>query len=251
MGNKDMVVKRIIFVILFTAITIAVSSQKRERQKVVLNDGSVITGTIVADSNDFLKIKIKRPQVITLSKAHVFSTGTTRRSQYYFGEAKGYSIRLSTSLLAGGNERGNIGSLSIHLSNGYQFKSGLAAGFRTGIEQLDVVVMPVYGDLRYQPFKTRMTPFIWIKSGYGIPLSNNGKGVYYYGNYTESIGGLMFNVGTGVALYTWNRNGINIGIGYRYQKLRFEDKNRWTNEISNELVTSFKRIEVQFGFIFR
>lgn len=245
-----MVIKRIIFVFLFTAITIAVSSQKRERQRVVLNDGSVLTGTIVADSDDFLKIKMKRPQVITLSKAHVFSTGTTRRSAYYFGETNGYSIRLSTSLLAGGNETGNIGSASIHLSNDYQFKSGLAAGFGTGIEQLDVVVMPVYGELRYQPFKTRLTPFIWIKSGYGIPLSNTDGGGYY-GNYTESIGGLMFNAGTGVALYTWNRNGINIGIGYRYQRLRFEDKHRWTNEISNELVTSYERIEVQFGFIFR
>ena len=245
-------IKKIIFVLLFTAITIAVSSQKRERLRVILNDGSVITGTIVADSDDFLKIKIKRPQVITLSKAHVYSTGTTRRSAYYFGETKGYSIRLSASLLAGGDESGNKGSPSIQLSNGYQFRSGLDAGFGAGIEQLDVVVMPVFGELRYQPFKTRLTPFLWIKSGYGFPLSNRGGGTYYYyGDYTESKGGLMFGAGSGVALYSWRRNAINIGIGYRYQKLIFEQKNRWTQEIHSELVTSFERIEVQFGFIFR
>ena len=245
-------IKRKLLVILFTAITIAVSSQKRERQKVVLNDGSVITGTIVADSDDFLKIKIKRPQVITLSKAHVYSTGTTRRNAYNPGDTRGYSIRLSASLLAGRNEYGNKGSLSIHLSNGYQFRSGLGAGFGTGIEKLDVMVMPVFGELRYQPFKTRLSPFLWLKSGYGFPLTNRGGGdYYYYGDYTESKGGLMFGVGSGVALYSWRRNAINIGIGYRYQKLIFEQKNRWTQEIHNELVTSFERIEVQFGFIFR
>jgi len=245
-------IKRVIFVILFSAITIAVSSQKRERSEVVLNDGSVITGTIVADSDDFLKIKMKRPQVITLSKAHVYSTGTVRRSAYYLRETKGYSIRLSTSLLAGRNESGNKGSLSIHLSNGYQFRSGLAAGFGTGVEELDVLVMPVFGELKYQPFKTRLSPFLWIKGGYGFPLTNKGGGdYYYYGNYTASKGGLMFSAGSGLALYSWNRNAVNIGIGYRYQKISFEQKNTWTHEVQNELVTRFERIEILFGFIFR
>lgn len=247
-----MELKRIIFILLFTAITITVFSQNRERKEVVLNDGTVIKGTIVADSSDFLKVKIKRPQVITLSNAQVYPAGRVRRINYNPGEKGGYSIRLSASLLAGRDESGNRGSPSIHLSNSYQLKSGLAAGFGTGIEQLDVVVMPVFGELRYQPFKTRLTPFLWLKSGYGFPLSNRGGGAYYYyGDYTESKGGMMFNAGTGVALYTWNRNAVNIGIGYRFQKLRFEQKNRWNQEIHNELVTSFERIEVQFGFIFR
>jgi len=245
-------IKRIIFVILLTAITIAVSSQKREQHKVVLNDGTVIAGTIVADSSDFLKVKIKKPQVITLNKALVYSTGKVRRSAYNPGETRGYSIRLSASLLAGRNESGNKGSLSIHLSNGYQFRSGLGAGFGTGIEELDVVVMPVFGELRYQPLKTRLSPFLWIKSGYGFPLTSRGGGDYYYfGNYTESKGGLMFSAGSGLALYSWKRNAINIGIGYRYQKIIFEQKNTWSHEIQNELVTSFERIEIQFGLIFR
>jgi hypothetical protein len=245
-------IKRIIFVLLFTAITIAVSSQKRERHEVVLNDGTVIAGTIVADSSDFLKVKIKRPQVITLNKAQVYSTGRVRRGVYNPGETRGYSIRLSASLLTGRNESGNKGSLSIHLSNGYQFRNGFGAGFGTGIEKLEALVMPVFGELKYQPFKTRLSPFLWIKSGYGFPLSDRDGGYYYYyGNYTESKGGIMFSAGSGLALYSWKRNAVNIGIGYRYQKLRFEQKNQWNPEYQNELITYFDRIEVQFGFIFR
>lgn len=244
--------KRIIFVLLLTAISMAVSSQKSGRHEVVLNDGTVIVGTIVADSSDFLKVKIKRPQIITINKSLVYSTGKGRRSLANPAEKQGYSIRLSASLLSGRNESGNKGSPGIHISNGYQFRSGFGAGIGTGIEKLDVLVMPVFGELRYQPFKTRLSPFLWIKSGYGFPLtSRDGGDYYYYGNYTESKGGLMFGAGSGVALYSWNRNAVNIGIGYRYQVIRFEQKNMWTQDLHNELVTRFERIEIQFGFIFR
>jgi len=244
--------KKIIFPFLLLALTIALPAQKRERRAVVLNDGSVLAGTIVADSSDFLKIKIKRPQIITLNKAQVYSTGRIRHRVYNPGETRGYSLRLSASILAGRNNSGNKGSLSIHLSNGYQFRNGFGAGFGTGIEKLDAMVMPVFGELKYQPFKTRLSPFVWIKNGYAFPLSNRDGGDYYsYNNYTESKGGIMFSAGSGLALYSWNRTAVNIGIGYRYQKLSFEQKNIWNPESRNELITYFERIEVQFGFIFR
>jgi hypothetical protein len=247
-----MEIKKILFPSLLLVLTIAVSAQKRERHAVVLNDGSVIAGTIVADSSDFLKIKIKRPQVITLNKGQVYSTDKVKRRVYKPGETYGYSIRLSASILAGRNSSGNKGSPSIHLSNGYQFRNGFGAGFGTGIEKLDVMTMPVFGELKYQPFKTRLSPFLWIKSGYAFPLSDKDGGeYYYYGNYTETKGGLMFGVGSGLALYSWKRNAVNIGIGYRYQKLIYEQKNIWNQELQNELVTYFDRIEIQFGFIFR
>lgn len=251
-GNSNVKIQRIIFVCLLSAITIVVSSQRREQRKVVLNDGTVIAGTIVADSSDFLKVKITRPQVITLNKAQVYSTGRVRRGAYNPGEAKGYSIRLSASLLAGRNKNGYKGSPGIYLSNGYQFRNGFGAGFGTGIEELDVLAIPVFGEIRYQPFKTRLSPFVWLKSGYAFPLSDrDGGDYYYYGNYTESKGGILFNAGSGLALYSWKRSAINIGIGYRYQKFRFEQKNVWNQEVHNELVTYFDRVEVQFGFIFR
>ncbi len=62
---------------------------------------------------------------------------------------------------------------------------------------------------------------------------------------------ILFNAGTGVELASWRRNAVNIGIGYRYQKITFKRLNYWVEETTNELVTSYNRIEVQFGFIFR
>ena len=61
----------------------------------------------------------------------------------------------------------------------------------------------------------------------------------------------MFNAGTGIELASWRRNAVNIGIGYRYQKITFKRVNDWGEITRNELDTRFNRIEVQFGFIFR
>jgi hypothetical protein len=243
---------RLISTALLLIITLTASAQKREKQEVVLNDGTRIVGTIVADSSGYLRLKIKKPQVITLNKSQVLSTGNVRSGVIGTGDKRGYSIRLSTSILAGRNSNGTVGNLSFHLSNGYQFRNGFSAGCGTGIEKLDVLVMPVYTELRFQPLKTRVSPFTWVKSGYGFPLSDrDSQDYYYYDYYQEPKGGIMFSAGTGIALYSWRCNAVNIGMGYRYQKIRFRQKNNWNGESNNELVTHFNRIEVQFGFIFR
>jgi hypothetical protein len=251
-GNKAMNIIKPIFTVLVSTITLTASAQKGEKQMVLLNDGTCIVGTIVADSSGYLRVKIKRPRVILLNKSQVYSTGNVRPGVIGTSDKKGYSIRLSTSILAGRNSNGKVGTMSLHLSNGYQFSNGLSAGFGTGVEKLDVLVMPVYTDLRFQPLKTRISPFAWVKSGYAFPLSDHSSGdYYYYGYYPEPKGGIMFSAGAGIALYSWRRNAVSIGMGYRYQKISYKQENIWSGESNNELITRFNRVEVQFGFIFR
>ena len=246
------IILKFISAALLSIITLTISGQKYEKQRVILKDGTSLVGEIVADSSGYLIVKIRRPQVIALNKSQVlYSTGNLRSGIISAVDKKGYSIRLSTSVLAGRNSNGKVGTMSIHLSNGYQFSNGLSAGFGTGIEKLDVMVMPVYADLRFQPLKTRLSPFVWIKSGYGFPVSDYNNGEYYYDYYSEPKGGTMFSTGTGIALYSWRRNAVSIGLGYRYQIIRYRQKDPWNGESDNELITRFNRIEVQFGFIFR
>jgi hypothetical protein len=243
---------RITTVILLFALTIAASAQKHEKQTVVLQGGSRITGTILVDSSDYLKLRITSPQVITLKKSGVSLIMPSQRIEKPVADMHGYSIRISASVLEGRNSKGYTGSMSFHLSNGYRFRNGLSAGLGAGFEELDVNLLPVYTDLRYHPLKTRLSPFVWIKSGYAFPVGDqDSEQNYFYGSYPESRGGLMFNAGTGIALYSWQRNAVNIGIGYRYQKISFRQVNTWSEGTNNELVTYFNRIEFQFGFIFR
>jgi len=53
-------------------ITLSATGQQK-KYNVVLNDGSRISGTIIADSAGFLDIKITTPQVIRIGKSQVSS----------------------------------------------------------------------------------------------------------------------------------------------------------------------------------
>ena len=163
----------------------------------------------------------------------------------------GYSIRLSASSLTGRNEEEKIGSWSFHFSNGYTFRNGLSTGIGTGYEELDVAVMPLYADLRYQPLKTRISPFAWIKSGWSFTFGKLDDGQYYYYDFPESRGVPMFNAGAGIELASWRRNAVNIGLGYRYQKITYKYDHNPSVQVMNEIITRFNRFEVQFGFVFR
>ncbi len=243
---------RIFSTLILVSLTFSLSAQKREKQTVVLNGGSRLTGTIVVDSSDLLKLEITSPQVLTLKKSEVSSISPAKNIERPVTDRHGYSVRISASVLAGSNSEGNTRSMSYHLSNGYQFRNGISIGLGAGLEELDVDLLPVYADIRYQPLKTHFSPFLWIKSGWSYTYGKKDNGKYYNNvSYPESKGGAMFNAGTGIEIASWQKNAVNLGIGYRFQKITFKHTYNQSINNTNELVTSFNRMEVQFGFIFR
>jgi hypothetical protein len=232
-------------------LTLTATGQQR-KYNVVLNDGSRISGTIIADSAGFLDIKVTTPQIIRIGKSQVSSLETLAYPVKRNLKTEGYYIRFSTGILSGKNENGNQGSLSFHLSNGYLFKNGVAIGIGSGIEELGVVLIPLYADLRYTPLNTGISPYAWLNAGYGFATSDQ---AVYYDIYatsgSKSKGGLLFNTGAGISLFTWQRTAINIGIGYRYQKVTISSDQYWWGGTSvRESVTHFNRLELHLGFIF-
>ena len=238
---------------LFVLLTLTAAGQKQRKQSVVLLDGSRISGTIVADSSDYIDIKVVTPQVVRVRKSEVSSL----EAMVYPGKRdydnEGYYIQFSASVLAGNNDGGNASSPVFHLSNGYLFASGLGIGFGSGIEQLEVSVVPLYADIRYYPSKRRVSPYVWLKSGYGFTTSDQPVlYTYYYGAGGESKGGFLFNIGAGIALYSWQSSAVNIGVGYRYQKITLShEEYGWNGPLLRETVTRFNRFEIQLGFTFR
>lgn len=167
---------------------------------------------------------------------------------------KGYFIHLSFSNLAGKSSSDEPNSLSIHLLSAYKSCKGLSFGAGSGIEHLDMPLLPLYAYMRYDPFKTRVSPYIWFKCGYSISLDDEDEDNTWYGSYTESKGGLLLNAGIGFVLYTWPNIGINMGIGYRFQKVSRTYHDYWWGgdaETVREIITEFNRFELQLGIIFR
>jgi len=232
-------------------LTLSATGQHR-KSTVVLNDGSRISGTIVGDSADYLDVKITSPQVIKIGREQVSSVEAVTYPVKRNMKTSGYYARINTSILSGKNENGNQGSISIHLSNGFQFGNGLAVGVGSGMEELDVVLVPLYADLRFTPLNTVLSPYAWIKTGYGFALSE------HYGSYVDDAsadnepeGGFLFNAGAGISLFTWKRTAVNIGLGYRYQKVTLNQPSYWWGGSSiRQTVTQYYRLEFHLGFVF-
>jgi hypothetical protein len=238
--------------LIFVAFTLTAAGQKQRKQTVVLNDGSRISGTIVTDSSDYLEIKVVVPQILKIRKYQVSFMEPVTYPVKANQKAEGYFIHLSASLLTGENELGNTTSYCFHLSNGYQFKNGLGVGIGSGLEEMDITIIPIYADIRYYPLKTRISPFALLKTGYGFAASDKDLERDFYYTPVDSKGGFLFNAMAGISLYTWQRFAINIGVGYRYQKITIsQEQYWWGGATTKEKITHFNRIELQLGFTFR
>lgn len=244
---------RITAVAVCVLLTLTATGQQR-KYNVVLNDGSRISGTIIADSAGWLDIKITTPQIIRVGKSQVSALETVAYPVKKSLKTDGYYIRFSTGFLTGKNENGNISTFSFHLANGYQFKNGVGIGVGTGIEELGVVIIPLYADLNYTPLNSRISPYAWLKTGYSFATSDQAVVYEFYAsNNTKSKGGFLFNLGAGISMFNWERTAVNIGIGYRYQIVTISRDQYWWGSGTSvrESVTHFNRLELQLGFIFR
>ena len=167
----------------------------------------------------------------------------------------GYYIHLSFSNLAGKSSNDEPNSLSIHLLSAYKSCKGLSFGAGSGIDNLEMPLLPLYAYMRYDPLKTRVSPYIWFKGGYSISLDAEDEDNNIWNvSYTENKGGLLLNAGIGFVLYTWPNIGVNMGIGYRFQKVSRTYHDFWWGgdaETVREIITEFNRFELQLGIIFR
>lgn len=166
----------------------------------------------------------------------------------------GYFIHPSVSNLAGKSTNEEPNSLSIHLLSAYKFRNGLSVGAGSGAEHLEMPLLPVYGYLRYDLNDSRATPYAWIKAGYGFSLEKDDADDPWYTSYRESSGGILLNAGIGIVLYSRKNMGVNMGVGYRFQKVSTTyHESTWGSEEESvrTVFTEFNRFELQLGIVFR
>lgn len=234
-------------------LTLSATGQHR-KYTVVLNDGSRISGTIVGDSTDYLDLKVTSPQVIRIGRSQVSSVEAVNFPVKRNLKTSGYYARFSIGFLSGNNESGHQGSLSFHLSNGYQFSNGFAVGIGSGMEELGTVLVPLYADLRFTPFNSELSPYLWMKTGYGFAIHDDTSyQVDDASTGNKGEGGFLFNTGAGISLFTWKRTAVNVGLGYRYQKVTLKQDQYiywWGGSTLRETMTQYYRLEFHLGFVF-
>jgi hypothetical protein len=243
--------KSIFLVLLFF---VPLVTQAQQKQTITLNDGSRISGIIVSDSSDSIKIKVIKPEIVSISKSDVSHIDGNRNPSQMLSKSKGYFMNFSSSILAGKNDVESVYTISFHLGNGYQLSNGLSLGFGVGVEQMGAPLLPIYAEFTFHPLNKQLSPFVYVKSGYSFAFGREEEQMYYYDfapfSATEYKGGLLFNAGVGLANFTWLRSAVTVGIGYRYQRISETRPYGWNGGV-RETVTNFNRIELKFGFLFR
>lgn len=192
--------------------------------------------------------------IIFLSAAAQQHPGNNDRKEPILTPHYGYFIHPTLSNLAGKSTNDEPNSLSIHLLSAYEFINGLSVGAGSGLEHLEVPLLPVYGYLRYDLNDSGATPYAWIKAGYGFSLEKDETEDTWSGSYSESCGGLLLNAGIGIVLYSRQNLGVNMGVGYRFQKISTTYHETWWGsgeEFVREIFTEFNRFELQLGIVFR
>lgn len=243
---------RIIVSVIFIALALPALSQKEAEQTLVLNNGSRISGIIDYDTSGNYLLKLSVPQIISVPGSWVSSVESMSKKQHRYFQRNGYYLRIGLSMLLGKSEESESNMLSISLSNGYKFRNGLMVGIGSGIEEMTMPLLPVYSELQYHPFNSHVSPYIYLKSGYAFSLQGDEQNDYWYGYSRESKGGFLLNAGAGILLQTWDKVGINIAMGYRFQQVSVTEDSNWSSSsYATEYVTRFNRFELQFGFVFR
>jgi hypothetical protein len=244
---------RILIFIFCLTIVIPLSAQRQRRHTVVTNDGTRFMGTIISDTSGYIKVRIKSPRVILLPRKEI---DTVVGNELFFRNqelGRGYYIHISASNMVRSSEPGNTNAVSLHFSNGYQFRNGLSIGAGSGLDYFDGIMIPAYSMLRYQPFKRRVSPYVWAKAGYSFSTPDMAKSSLYWSESgSEHSGGPLVNAGFGIELYSWNKNSICFGAGYRYQKSSVSNYYNFRPLSTRyDYYTEFNRLEIQIGFVFR
>lgn len=162
---------------------------------------------------------------------------------------KGYYSIMQVSLLLGNNQSSVYGpnysydygysypytcnklmlAPSFTITNGYMFNKHWAAGAGVGFEIFDHNLFPLFAELRYILWDSKISPFVTIKGGYSF---GNFKAKHYddlYLNWSpyyvndaslRHYGGIMLNPEIGVKVPLNENCDLLFTVAYRHQKTK-------------------------------
>lgn len=129
--------------------------------------------------------------------------------------------------------------------NGYQFTPRFSAGMGVGFTPYNnpLALIPVFVDLNYKILKTGITPFAFLRGGYGFSVRMDNSV-----QMDQHSGGFMLNPGTGIYFRLAGRFGLLLNIGFNIDRARFENE-LFNNRMFREDLT-YKRLNFGLGLSF-
>lgn len=167
--------------------------------------------------------------------------------------------RTEIGIMAGNSENSQSAPLIFSTQLNYKAGKHLTLGVGTGIEFYKESYLPAYLNFEYRLRNSNSSPFVFLNSGYLLPLEEArtlyiNYPVYYYNSiypnysYTNNLdakGGLLINPGIGYMHFFNQGLGLSFSFGYRYHRLHYKGEKDYALDID------YNRLSVKFGILFK
>ncbi|WP_430816625.1 hypothetical protein [Carboxylicivirga sp. RSCT41] len=155
----------------------------------------------------------------------------------------GYFNYTSLGSLIGSKNDDKTYITSLLMEHNYQFNKTIAAGIVTGVEWLDVTVLPLGPNLKVFFPNRNASGFFWGTSGgYAIALEDMEFWDY---EIIDTKGGAFFNTEFGYIFRSNQNFNFFLAAGYRYHEFEFTRKDWRLNEVERK--TSYNRFSIRIG----
>jgi len=127
----------------------------------------------------------------------------------------------------------------------YQIGPQLSAGLGTGFTYYNdpLSLLPVFVDLQYKLFRTKLSPFVFLNTGYNISILTDTQT-----RIDNHRGGWMLNPGIGLQFTSDNGPGWHLSVGYNIDHSQFNTQEGTSRIIETDI--SYKRLMAGFGLSF-
>jgi len=250
--------------VIITVITVYSVSAQSQKGYVYLKNGTILKGKYQY-LPDLSALQIESAGNLWIFQADEIEHVTNKKEQLdkTFEEQNWNSpllVRTEIGVLAGNSENSQSAPFSFSSDINYSFMPKISIGAGAGLEFLKETYLPVFVNIEYKIRKFWSTPYIFLKTGYEVPLEESNEiynyvQPYYYDYYMpwpypdnnqnlDTKGGFMINPGVGYQRMFSSGFGMSFAFGYQFHRLSYKGENDYQLDID------YNRLTIKLGVIF-
>ncbi|MCG8577609.1 MAG: hypothetical protein MI810_22200 [Flavobacteriales bacterium] len=199
-----------------------------------LKNGSEIVGDVEETADGKYRVEIQGGSVFVYDKQEVISVEEHRPKVSRLG----FFSRLDGGVIGGADDA----SPSFHVVNGFGLTDRFQVGLGFGVEAINwSAFIPVFAEGRFNILKGGSIPFLYVTSGYEVPMTN----------FEWNKGGYVGGVGAGFehAFQVFGQPfGVSTTLGYKFGWIRQRDQWGWEDFW---IIRQINRFELRFAFTIR
>ncbi|NOR75436.1 MAG: hypothetical protein GQ525_09795 [Draconibacterium sp.] len=255
--------KKIMLLVLITLFVFTVFAQTKKGY-IYLKSGTILNGKYKYSDN-LEKVKVESAgKVWIFDASEVDSVSSIKSYKKENFKKDNFSkssvfVRTDIGVLIGNSENSQSAPFSFTSSVNYFIDRNFSIGAGVGVEFLKETYLPVFANFEYKFKDSNSTPFLFLKTGYQVPLEES-REIYYngYQPWSSSIwpgpdylqepmdtkGGVLINPGVGYQSMFSSGFGMSFAFGYQFHRLHYTGENDYGLDID------YNRLTIKLGIIF-